>query len=282
MGRALSELIDNIELEKIDINIFRGKTVDEARGCVYGGQVLAQSINAASRTVAQPFILHSAHAYFLREGDVDSPVIYEVDRIRDGKTFTTRRVVAIQHGKAIFNVSLSYQLAEDAFIEHQALMPDAPLPEKLLNDELFYSEMMGVNVQNAWPIEYRQVEPMNVNQPEKKAAKTCVWFKSNGELADDYALHQELLAYASDHLLLKTALRPHAVNAWGEQVKMASLDHAIWFHQPFRIDEWLLYEMESTVAAGGRAFSRGSVFNQQGQLVASTAQEGVIREMQAL
>ena len=278
MGRALSELIDNIELEKIDINIFRGKTVDVARGCVYGGQVLAQSINAASRTVAKPFVLHSAHAYFLREGDVDFPVIYEVDRIRDGKTFTTRRVVAIQHGRAIFNVSLSYQLEEEAFIEHQASMPQVPKPEKLLNDELFYGEMMGVAIQNAWPIEYRQIEPMHTHNPEKKSAKTCMWFKSTGELADDYALHQELLAYASDHLLLKTALRPHGINAWSEQVKMASLDHAIWFHQPFRIDEWLLYEMESTVAAGGRAFSRGSVFNQQGMLVASTAQEGVIRE----
>lgn len=282
MGRALSELIDNIELEKIDINIFRGKTVDVARGCVYGGQVLAQSINAASRTVAKPFILHSVHAYFLREGDVDIPVIYEVDRIRDGKTFTTRRVVAIQHGRPIFNVSLSYQLEEEACIEHQSPMPDAPKPETLLNDELFYGEMMGVNVQNAWPIEYRQVEPVNIHQPESKPAKTCMWFKSSGDLADDYALHQELLAYASDHLLLKTALRPHARNAWSEQMRLASLDHAIWFHQPFRIDEWLLYEMECTVAASGRAFSRGSVFNQQGQLVASTAQEGVIREAQSL
>ncbi len=277
MSRALSELIDNIELEKIDINIFRGKTIDEARGCVYGGQVLAQSINAASRTVSSPFILHSAHAYFLREGDEDLPVIYEVDRIRDGKTFVTRRVVAIQHGRPIFNVSLSYQLQESALIQHQTEMPDVVSPDKIINDELFYGEMMGVAVHHAWPIEYRQIDPVNINKPEKKDAKTYVWFKSNGDLADDYALHQELLAYASDHLLLKTALRPHAKNPWGGQVRLASLDHTIWYHQPFRIDEWLLYEMESTVAAEGRAFSRGSVFNQQGVLVASTAQEGVVR-----
>ncbi len=277
MSRALSDLIDNIELEKIDINIFRGKTVDEARNCVYGGQVLAQSINAASRTVTSPYILHSAHAYFLREGDVDMPVIYEVDRIRDGKTFTTRRVVAIQHGKAIFNVSLSYQIAEEAVIEHQIQMPEVAAPNKLINDELFYGEMMQHQVQSAWPIEYRQVDPINIKQPEKRAAKTYVWFKSNGDLADDHALHQELLAYASDHLLLKTALRPHAKNPWGKDMRMASLDHTIWYHQNFRIDEWLLYEMESTVASASRAFSRGMVFNQKGQLVASTAQEGVIR-----
>lgn len=278
MSRALAELIDNIELEKIDINIFRGKTVDVARGCVYGGQVLAQSMHAASRTVAKPYILHSAHAYFLREGDVDLPIIYEVDRIRDGKTFATRRVVAIQHGRPIFNVSLSYQIRDEAFIEHQDIMPKHELPTKLINDEIFYGEMMNIEVHKAWPIEYRQVDPVHVHNPEKKSAKTYMWFKSSGDLADDYPLHQELLAYASDHLLLKTALRPHAISPWSEDIRLASLDHTIWFHQPFQIDQWLLYEMESNIAAGGRAFSRGRVFNQGGCLVASTAQEGVIRK----
>lgn len=279
MSKALSDLIDNIELEKIDINIFRGKTIDEARGGVYGGQVLAQSIHAANRTVSKPYILHSAHAYFLREGDVDLPIVYEVDRIRDGKTFTTRRVVAIQHGRAIFNVSLSYQIADEAFISHQQAAPEVVGPEKLVSDEVFYSEMMGITIHNAWPIEYRQVEPINTKQPNQKEAKTYVWFKSSGELADDHALHQELLAYASDHLLLKTALRPHSVNPWSEHIKMASLDHTIWYHQAFRIDQWLLYEMESTIASGSRAFTRGAVFNQQGQLVATTTQEGVIRRV---
>ena len=279
MGRALAQLIDDIEPEKIDINIFRGKTIDEARAQVYGGQVLAQAINVASRTVAKPLILHSLHAYFLREGEPDLPVVYEVDRIRDGKTFTTRRVVAIQHGRAIFNVSLSYQVAEDGCIEHQSAMPTVEPPDGIVNDELYYEQMMGVTPpQNAWPIEFRQLDPVNVHEPMEKPPANRVWLKSQGELADDYSLHQELLAYASDHLLLQTALRPHGKSAWQPAVKMASLDHAIWFHRPFRIDDWLLYDMQSSSAYGGRAFCRGEIFDREGRLVATVAQEGVIRE----
>ncbi|HEY9034993.1 MAG TPA: acyl-CoA thioesterase II [Pseudomonadales bacterium] len=278
MGRALSQLIDDIELEKIDINIFRGTPIDDARGHVYGGQVLAQAINAAGRTVARPLVLHSLHAYFLREGEPDLPVIFEVDRIRDGKTYTTRRVVAIQHGRPIFNVSLSYQVEEAGCIDHQPAMPVVDAPEPLLNDELFYEQMMGAQLQKGWPIEYRQLEPVNIHQPEARPGRTSVWLKSQGELADDLALHQELLAYATDHLLLQTALRPHGKSAWNPAVKMATLDHALWFHRPFRIDDWLLHEMETVVAYGGRAFCRGQVFNRAGELVASTAQEGVIRE----
>ncbi len=278
MGRALSQLIDNIDLEKIEINIFRGETLDAAKGRVYGGQVLAQAINAAGRTVATPLVLHSLHAYFLREGSDDIPIVYEVDRIRDGRTFTTRRVVAIQHGRAIFNLSLSYQLPEDGAIEHGSQMPEVATPDTLINDEILYKEMLGDSPQQAWPIEYRQVDPINPNSPEVKPANTSVWFRSNGDLADDEALHQELLAYASDHLLLHTAVRPHGKNCYTGDVKFASLDHSIWFHRPFRIDEWLLYEMESTVAHGSRAYCRGRVFNQQGELVASVAQEGLIRE----
>jgi acyl-CoA thioesterase II len=277
MGRALSQLIADIDLEKIEINIFRGKTVDAARQQVYGGQVLAQAMNAASRTVATPLVLHSVHAYFLREGSDDIPIVYEVDRIRDGKTFTTRRVVAIQHGRPIFNVSLSYQLAEAGVIEHECMMPQVQGPEQLVNDEIYYTELLGESLQKAWPIEYRQVDPVNPNKLEAKSSTSYVWFKSNGELINDYPLHQELLAYASDHLLLHTALRPHARSPWGGDIKMASLDHAIWFHQPFRIDDWLLYEMESIVASGARAFCRGRVFNRAGHVVASTTQEGLVR-----
>ncbi|CAA0108821.1 Acyl-CoA thioesterase 2 [BD1-7 clade bacterium] len=277
MGRALSSLIDNIDLEKIDINIFRGKTIDDARDYVYGGQVLAQAINAASRTVARPLVLHSLHAYLLREGDEDSPIIYEVDRIRDGRSFTTRRVVAIQHGRAIFNVSLSYQLPEEALVEHGSPMPKVVGPEDLINDEILAMELYGEARQKAWPVEYRQVDPVNPNNPEVKPANTCVWFRSNGALADDYAMHQELLAYASDYLLLQTALRPHGMHADEAALQVASLDHSLWFHRPFRVDEWLLYEIESTAAAGARAFCRGRVFNVDGDLVASTAQEGLIR-----
>lgn len=278
MGRALSQLIEDIDLEKIEINIFRGKTLDAARQQVYGGQVLAQAMNAASRTVATPLVLHSLHAYFLREGSDEIPVVYEVDRIRDGKTFTTRRVVAIQHGRAIFNVSLSYQLPEAGIIEHECAMPKVQGPELLINDEIYYTELLGEGLQKTWPIEYRQVDPVNPKKMEAKSSTSYVWFKSNGELINDYPLHQELLAYASDHLLLHTALRPHAKSPWENSVKMASLDHSIWFHKPFRIDDWLLYEMESTVAYGARACCRGRVFDKAGHIVASTVQEGVVRE----
>lgn len=278
MGRALSQLIEDIELEKIEINIFRGKTLDAARQQVYGGQVLAQAMNAASRTVATPLVLHSLHAYFLREGSEETPIVYEVDRIRDGKTFTTRRVVAIQHGRAIFNMSLSYQLPEQGVVEHSCAMPQVAGPEQLLSDEVYYTELLGTPLQKAWPIEYRQVEPVSPNKLEAKSPLSYVWFRSNGELADDYALHQELLAYASDHLLLLTALRPHGKDCWRGAVKLASLDHSIWFHRPFRVDEWLLYEMESSVAHGSRAYCRGRVFNRNGELIASTVQEGLIRE----
>ena len=276
MGRALSELIDDIELEKIEINIFRGKTLDAAKKRVYGGQVLAQSINAASRTVARPLVLHSLHAYFLREGDEESPIIYEVDRIRDGRTFTTRRVVAIQHGRAIFNVSLSYQMPEEACIEYNSSMPSVVGPDALIADELLYADVQGGG-QEVWPIEYRQVDPMLAHKSELKPAIACVWFKSNGSLANDLPMQQELLAYASDHLLLQTALRPHGMHESIANIKLASLDHCIWFHRPFVIDEWLLYEMEVTVSASARAFCRGRVFDQAGNLVASTTQEGLIR-----
>ena len=281
MGRALSQLIEDINLEKIEINIFRGATLDIARQQLYGGQVLAQAINAAARTVVSSLVLHSVHAYFLRSGSEDIPIIYEVDRIRDGKTFTTRRVVAIQHGRAIFNASFSYQLPEDSEIEHGAAMPDVPGPESLLSDEVLYTEMLGKPLQQAWPIEYRQIDPVNLKQLKPKPATHYVWFRSNGDLIDDYSLHQELLAYASDHLLLHTALRPHALDGWCGDIKMASLDHAIWFHRPFRVDEWLLYEMESTVASGSRAFCRGQVFDSKGTLVASTTQEGLLRPLRS-
>ncbi len=278
MGHALSTLIDNIDLEKIDINIFRGETVDAAREQVYGGHVLAQAVNAAGRTVARPLVLHSLHAYFLREGDEDLPIIYEVDRIRDGRTFTTRRVVAIQLGRPIFNVSLSYQLPAESGIEHTIAMPEVEGPEKLINDEMLYSGLLGENRQKAWPIEYRQLDPINPKKPEAKSANTCVWFRTNGDLADDMVLHQEIFAYASDYLLLQTALRPQGVCLSDNSIKSASLDHSIWFHRPFKIDDWLLYVMDSPVATGSRAFCRGNIFNQSGVLVASTTQEGLFRE----
>lgn len=281
MSKALARLIDNIHLEKIEINIFRGVTLDSARGRVFGGQVLAQSINAAQRTVASPLVMHSLHAYFLRPGDPETPIIYEVDRIRDGKSFTTRRVVAIQHGRPIFNVSLSFQLREQGF-EHQARMPDVPGPDDLSSDDVFLREVQVDKraAQFEWPIEFRQVDRVDLVNPEVAPPKAHVWFRAAGHLADDHTQHQELLAYASDNHILSTALRPHGVGVFAPGMQMASLDHTIWYHRDFRIDDWLLCELESTNAGHGRAFTRGNIFDRQRVLVASIAQEGLVRYRQ--
>jgi acyl-CoA thioesterase-2 len=279
MSKALATLIDNIHLEKIEINLFRGVTLDSARGHVYGGQVLAQAINAAQRTVASPLVLHSLHAYFLRPGDADIPIIYEVDRMRDGRSYTTRRVVAIQHGRPIFNVSLSFQLVEEGF-DHQISMPHVPGPEELKSDQQYYAETLGdkINAQYEWPVQFRQVSPVDSRDPKKASKTSYVWFKADGHLADDLTQHQELLAYASDNHVLLTALRPHSVTNWTPGMRVASLDHTIWFHRDFRIDDWLLYELTSTSASGGRGFTRGNIFDRSGRVVASTAQEGMVRQ----
>jgi len=281
MSKALARLIDNIHLEKIEINIFRGVTLDSARGRVFGGQVLAQSINAAQRTVASPLVMHSLHAYFLRPGDAETPIIYQVDRIRDGKSFTTRQVVAIQHGRPIFNASLSFQLREQG-LEHQAKMPDVPAPEDLISDETFYREFQVDKrvSQFEWPIEFRQIQALDLVAPVAVPPKAYVWFRASGHLADDHTQHQELLAYASDNHILNTALRPHGVGAFSVGMQLASLDHAIWYHRDFRVDDWLLYELESTNTGHGRAFTRGNIFDRQGRLVASAAQEGLVRYRQ--
>ena len=274
MSKALANLIDNISLEQIDNNIFRGLSLHRESDRVYGGQVLAQAINAAQRTVAARLVLHSLHSYFLRPGDPDLPIIYEVDRIRDGRSFTTRRVVAIQRGRPLFNVSMSFQLEEEGF-EHQSPMPVVDGPRGLVNEADRHRAMQTTDWD--WPIEFRQVDPIDMHSPKPASAKSYCWFKSDGELADDLSQHQELLAYASDTPLLMTALRPYGVNQWTPGLTAITLDHCIWFHRPFRIDDWLLYELDSSNAGGGRGFVRGNVFNLQGQLVASVAQEGVIR-----
>lgn len=279
MSKPLANLINNIHLEKIEINIFRGVTLDSARGQVFGGQVLAQAINAAQRTVGTPLVLHSLHAYFLRPGDTDTPIIYDVDRIRDGRSFTTRRVVAIQHGRAIFNVSLSFQLREEGF-EHQADMPDVPMPEELISDEVLYSQARDRTraPQREWPIEYRQVEPAPHADSTSSNSKRYVWFKSAGYIADDLSQHQELLAYASNSHILPAALRIHGRSHRDKNLRVASLDHAMWFHRQFRIDDWLLYELDSPSASGARGFTQGRIYSRDGLLIASVVQEGLIRE----
>lgn len=278
MSKALAALIDNHHLEKIDKNLFRGVALRPTADQVYGGQVLAQAMNAAQQTVSKRFVLHSLHSYFMRPGQAEMPIIYEVDRIRDGRTFTTRRVVAIQNGEAIFNMSLSFQIFEEGF-DHQAKMPDVPGPKGLPSDRERMHDFLQQKgkAEYAWPIEFRQVDAISLKKPKKADAYACIWFRADGQLADDLSQHQELLAYASDNPILVTALRPHAISHMSDEIQVASIDHAIWFHRPFRVDEWLLYEVTSSSASFGRGFSNGSIFNKAGDLVASVAQEGLIR-----
>ncbi len=280
MSKALAALIDNHHLEKIDKNLFRGVTLQSADDRVYGGQVLAQAMNAAQQTVSTRFILHSLHSYFMRPGQAETPIIYEVDRIRDGRGFTNRRVVAIQNGQAIFNMSLSFQIFEEGF-DHHATMPDVPGPKGLPSDRERMQDYLrrhdNETANYDWPIEFRQIDPVALTEPKQAEGYACIWFKADGQLADDLSQHQELLAYASDNPILVTALRPHAISHMSDAVQVASIDHAMWFHRPFRVDEWLLYEVTSTSASFSRGFSNGSIFNQAGELVASVAQEGLIR-----
>lgn len=278
MSKALSALLESIHLEPIDINLFRGYPYLRGMDHLYGGEILAQAINAAHQTVASPLQLHSLHSYFLRPGDPALPVIYEVDRIRDGRSFTTRRVKAVQRGRAIFVVSMSFQLLEPG-LEHARPMPQVPGPEGLISDRDRYAGILQgrPGARYDWPVEFRQVDPVDPERPQARPPLAHVWFRADGQLADDASQHQEILAYASDNVALITALRPHRLTQWSEGIQLATLDHGLWFHRPFRVDEWLLYELESTAAGGGRGFVRGSIYTRQGQLVASVVQEGLMR-----
>ena len=282
MPKALDELIALLDLEPIEVNLFRGVSPQEGWQRVFGGQVCAQALVAARRTV-EGRLAHSFHAYFLRPGDPAVPILYDVDRIRDGQSFTTRRVVAIQHGKAIFNMQVSFQVEEPG-LEHQLPMPDVPAPETLatelerrraIADRL--PEPMRSSFVRERAIEVRPVAPNDEFDPVVREPAHNVWFRAVGTLPDDPALHQCVLAYASDLTLLDTSMLPHAISWWSEKLQTASIDHAMWFHRPFRADEWLLYAQDSPSASGARGFNRGSVFTRDGRLVASVAQEGLIR-----
>ena len=282
MPKALDELIALLDLEPIEVNLFRGVSPQEGWQRVFGGQVCAQALVAARRTV-EGRLAHSFHAYFLRPGDPAVPILYDVDRIRDGQSFTTRRVVAIQHGKAIFNMQVSFQVEEPG-LEHQLPMPDVPAPETLatelerrraIADRL--PEPMRSSFVRERAIEVRPVAPNDEFDPVVREPAHDVWFRAVGTLPDDPALHQCELAYASDLTLLDTSMLPHAISWWSEKLQTASIDHAMWFHRPFRADEWLLYAQDSPSASGARGFNRGSVFTRDGRLVASVAQEGLIR-----
>jgi len=280
MQDVLDRLIELLDLEELEVNIFRGRSPQEDRQRVFGGQVAGQALVAAGRTV-ESHVVHSLHAYFLRAGDPKIPILYEVDRIRDGKSFSTRRVVAIQRGRAIFHLSASFQKVEDG-PEHQFTMPDAPDPDGVAPWAEWMSERMGGMPEpiKQWllrdrPIEVRYVKP---ETDQGSAARQLVWIRARGRLPDaPLLLHQCVVAYASDLTLLDTAQLPHGI-VWADpRYQVASLDHAMWFYRPFRADEWLLYVQESPCATGARGFCTGNLFTRDGKLVVSVAQEGLMR-----
>lgn len=285
MASVLDDLVKLLALERIEENLFRGQSQDLGWGTVFGGQVLGQALSAAAQTVPSERHVHSMHAYFLRPGDVKRPIVYDVDRIRDGTSFTTRRVVAIQNGQAIFNLATSFQKEEPGF-EHQAPMPDAPPPEGLKTDQERFAAVADRLPKFAMdrataerPIELRLVEPEgDLFHPQKRDPKRMVWLRAVAPLPDDPALHAYLLAYASDFSFVTTSLLPHGVTWLTPGMQIASIDHVMWFHRPARIDDWLLYVMDSPAAHGARGIARGLIFNRDGRLVASAAQEGLIRQ----
>ena len=280
---AIAALLDLLDLEPLELNLFRGRSPQVGWQRVFGGQVIGQALVAACRTVeGRP--PHSMHAYFLLPGDPKVPIIYDVDRIRDGKSFTTRRVVAIQHGKAIFSMSVSFHVDEPS-LTHQAPMPEVPPPEQLPNENQareWILANMPEPIRRYYelerPIEMRPVEYTRYLGEKFENARFHVWIRTTGRLPDDPAIHQCVLAYASDWTLLDTALVPHGRSLFEREFMAASLDHALWFHRPFRADDWLLYAQDSPNLAGARGFSRGLIFARDGTLVASVAQEGLVRE----
>ena len=288
MGRALDDLIDLLELEQLEVNLFRGVSPDEDRQRVFGGQVAGQALVAAGRTVDSDRRVHSLHAYFLRPGDPRIPIVYDVDRIRDGRSFTTRRVVAIQHGRAIFNLSASFHIDEPG-PEHQYSMPDAPDPDTLptMRERLepyadrfppAFVEWIGRDR----PIDTRSTRlPRWLDpDPSPREPEQLVWFRADGKLPDDPLLHACVVAYASDLTLLDTAVMSHAQSWDDEGFMIASLDHAMWFHRPMRADEWLLYHQKSPSAAGARGLAEGFIFRHDGALAVTVIQEGLMRPVQ--
>ena len=283
MSGHVDRLLSLLDLEPLEVNIYRGQNRDIGTGRGFGGQVFAQALVAARRTVDGAREAHSVHGYFILPGDLKVPIVYFVDRLRDGTSFTTRRVTAIQHGRAIFNASVSFHL-DEAGVEHQTPMPEVP-PADGLATELDLIRNMASRIPaplrsvltQERPIDFRPVVPLDPFDPKPLLPVRHVWFKSYGALPDDAVLHQAVLAYASDHGLLGTALLPHGLSLWSPGMQLASLDHSLWMHRPFRADEWLLYAMDSPVSAGARGFVRGSIYAQDGSLVASVAQEGLMR-----
>jgi acyl-CoA thioesterase-2 len=281
-NNTTEELLQLMELEPLEVNLFRGESRDIGTPRVFGGQVLAQSIIAASRTVDEGTI-HSLHAYFLRAGDAKAPIVYDVDRNRDGRSFKSRRVVAIQHGRPIFTLAASFQLEQEG-LTHQILMPDVPMPEELSSDSHVPADKLEQVPQfmRRWftrtgPFDFRQVEPIDVFNPSPQPPFRNVWFRLNEKIDASDLMHRALMAYASDFHLVGTATLPHGVSKINDDLMMASLDHAMWFHRPVRVDDWLLYSCDSPSSSGGRGLARGLIYDRSGRLVATTMQEGMIR-----
>lgn len=286
MDPRLAVLLRQFELERLEVNLFRGASRDIGSPQVFGGQVLGQALMAAYATVDDRTV-HSLHAYFLRRGDFNQPIVYQVDRSRDGHSFSSRRVIAIQNGEQIFTFAASFQVPEEG-VEHQEAMPEVPAPEELPDfsrppEEIAarLPEKLRRFLLRERPFEFRPVEKTDFLRPAKGPAQQRVWFRTVDRLPDDEILHRCLLAYVSDFGLLSTAARPHGLTFPATNLVMASIDHAMWFHRPLRVDDWLLYSMDSPSGAGARGFARGNIFRRDGVLVASTAQEGLMRVVQS-
>lgn len=282
MTAPIQEVLDLLNLEKIEENIFRGASPKDRLQRVFGGQVLGQALMAANHTV-EGRLCHSLHAYFLRGGDPKVPILYEVDRSRDGASFTSRRVVAIQHGRPIFTLEASFQKEEPGY-EHAFARPEVPDPENLQGDADLRAAIADKVPPElaAWalrprPIETRPIDPRPYLHPDPRPPREMAWIRASGPLPDDPALHRSVAAFASDMSIIGTALLPHGVGWYDNKVQLASLDHAMWFHRPFRIDDWLLFVQDAPSASGARGFNRGLLFSRDGALVASVAQEGLMR-----
>ena len=283
MTEAVRKLLDTLDLERIEENLFRGTSPDQSWQRVFGGQVVAQALVAAQRTVPTERHCHSLHSYFLRPGDPAAPIIYEVDRIRDGGSFTTRRVVAVQHGHAIFSLSASFQKDEEG-LDHQIAMPDVPGPDDLPHGEALNDSILKrapEPVRRYWqrprPIEFRPVSFEHYLTRDKLEPVQQVWVRCQADVGEDRDLNAAVLAYLSDMTLLDTSLFAHGLSVFDERIQAASLDHAMWFHRRVRVSEWMLYAQDSPSSSGARGLTRGSLFSRDGVLVASVAQEGLIR-----
>jgi acyl-CoA thioesterase II len=285
MLAPLADLLQLLELESLEVDLFRGDSRDIGSPQVFGGQVLGQALHAAHATVEGRQV-HSLHAYFLRRGDFNAPIVYQVDRSRDGGSFSNRRVVAIQHGAQIFHMSASFQDPQ-AGLEHQLPMPQVPPPESLpdlraileAQEQPLPEAVRRFSGRNS-PFEFRAVQSLKYPDPEPGEPRLDVWFRAVDRVGEDPRRHAELLAYVSDYYLIGAALRPHGYSLGSAGIVVASIDHAMWFHRPVRVDDWLLYSIQSPAAAGARGFSRADIFTRNGVLVASTAQEGLMRVLQ--